>query len=60
MRNIIAHTTLFFFFWTQTLAIAAPHDEGIAAGNAANPVIHNTVNQPSASTVVQGRSIKNR
>lgn len=54
MRNIVVYITLFFFFWTQTLAVAGPHEEGVAAGHAANPVIRGTVNQPSASAVVPG------
>jgi conjugal transfer mating pair stabilization protein TraN len=54
MRNIVVTITLFIFFWTHTLAFAAPHDEGIAAGNAANPVIHGTISQSSASAVVPG------
>lgn len=54
MRDFLVHVTLFFFIWTPTLALTAPHDEGIAAGNAANPAIRGTVNSPSAISVVPG------
>ncbi|RJG04179.1 type-F conjugative transfer system mating-pair stabilization protein TraN [Noviherbaspirillum sedimenti] len=54
MRTLAVHLTLCFFFWTQTLALAAPHDEGVAAGTAANPVVSSMVNQASATTVVPG------
>lgn len=54
MRTLTVHLTLWFFFWTQTLALAAPHDEGVAAGNAANPAISGMVNQTSATAVVPG------
>lgn len=33
---------------------AGPHDEGIAAGQAANPVAHGNVQAPTASSVVPG------
>ena len=54
MRDAIVIVTLFCFIWTPTLAIAGQHDEGIAAGKAANTVILGTINQTSASTVVPG------
>lgn len=54
MRDIGIHVTLLLFYWTQTLAIAAPHDEGIAAGNAANPDIRGAITQSGASSVVPG------
>ena len=54
MRRTITYVTLFFFICTQTLAVAAPHDEGVAAGNAANPAIRGSVNQTEASAVVPG------
>lgn len=54
MRRAIIWFTLFCFVTTQTAAIADPHDEGTAAGQAANPVIRSTVNTPSATAVVPG------
>ncbi|WP_136415855.1 type-F conjugative transfer system mating-pair stabilization protein TraN [Herbaspirillum sp. ST 5-3] len=54
MRKAITTLTLFCFTWTQTAAMAAPHDEGVVAGTAANPAIRGSVNQTSASTVVPG------
>ncbi len=54
MRNIVVMVSLFFFIWTPTLALAAPHDEGVAAGNAANPVIRSSIDQTDAAAVVPG------
>lgn len=54
MRKIIAYLILLLFYWTQTLAAAGPHEDGIAAGNAANPVIRGSIDQTSAATVVPG------
>ena len=53
-RRLIVWFTLFCFVTTQTAAIADPHDEGTAAGQAANPVIRSTVNTPSATANVPG------
>ena len=52
MRRLIIWITLFCFITTQSAAIAGPHEEGTAAGQAANPVIRGTVNMPSASSAV--------
>lgn len=52
MRRLIIWITLFCFVTTQSAAIAGPHEEGTAAGQAANPVIRGTVNMPSASSAV--------
>ncbi|MDZ7855326.1 type-F conjugative transfer system mating-pair stabilization protein TraN [Sphaerotilus sp.] len=52
--RLIVWFTLFCFVTTQTAAIAGPHDEGTAAGQAANPVIRGTVNTPSATANVPG------
>lgn len=52
MRRLIIWFTLICFVTTQTAAVAGPHEEGTAAGQAANPVIRGTVNTPSASTTV--------
>ena len=54
MRKLITWFTLICLVTTQTGAIAGPFDEGIAAGQAANPVIRGDVNAPSASATVPG------
>ena len=54
MRKFIAWFTIFCFVTTQTSAIAGPHDEGVAAARAANPVARGSVTAPSATTVVPG------
>jgi conjugal transfer mating pair stabilization protein TraN len=54
MRRLIVWITLFCFVATQTTAVAGPFEEGTAAGQAANPVIRDTVNMPSASAAVPG------
>lgn len=45
MRRLIIWITLFCFITTQSAAIAGPHEEGTAAGQAANPVIRGTVKE---------------
>ena len=52
MRRLIIWITLFCFITTQSAAIAGPHEEGTAAGQAVNPVVRGTVNMPSASNAV--------
>ena len=54
MRKWIAWFTIFCFVTTQTSAVAGPHEEGVAAGQAANPVARGSVTTPSATTVVPG------
>ena len=54
MRKLIVWFTIFCFVTTQTAAIAGPHEEGVAAGQAANPVARGSVTTPSATTVVPG------
>ena len=54
MRRLIVWFTIFCFVTTQTSAIAGPHEEGVAAGQAANPVARGSVTAPSATTVVPG------
>lgn len=54
MRKRITWFTLICFVTTQTGAIAGPFDEGIAAGQAANPVIRGNIDAPSASATVPG------
>lgn len=54
MRKALIRIILCFVTCTRTLAMAAPHEEGIAAGNAANPDIRSAINQASAATAVPG------
>lgn len=54
LRRIVVGLTLVSFVATQTAAVAGPHEEGTAAGQAANPVIRGTITTPSASSVVPG------
>jgi conjugal transfer mating pair stabilization protein TraN len=54
MRKWVAWFTIFCFVTTQTSAIAGPHEEGVAAGQAANPVARGSVTTPSATAVVPG------
>lgn len=54
MRKPIIWFTLFCFITTQTAAVAGPHEEGVAAGQAANPVARGSVTTPSATAVVPG------
>ena len=56
MRKLIIWFTVFCFVTTQTTAIAQsdPHAEGVAAGQAANPVARGNVTTPSATSVVPG------
>ena len=57
MRQWIAWFTIFCFVTTQTSAVAGPHEEGIAAGQAANPVARGGVTTPGATAVVPGYTI---
>ena len=54
MKRLIVWFTVFAFVATQTTALADPHDEGVAAGQAANPVIKSGINTPNSSSVVPG------
>jgi conjugal transfer mating pair stabilization protein TraN len=56
MRKAVAWVTLFCFVATQTASVAGPHEEGVAAGRAANPVARAGINAPSAGEVVPGYS----
>jgi conjugal transfer mating pair stabilization protein TraN len=53
MRKVIVWFTLFCFVTTQTAAVAGPHEEGLASGQAANPVARGSVTTPSASTAAR-------
>jgi conjugal transfer mating pair stabilization protein TraN len=54
MRSLVIWFSLICFVTTQTAAVAGPHEEGVAAGQAANPVARSSVTTPSASAVVPG------
>lgn len=54
MRRFIATFTAFSLIVTQTSVVSGPHEEGVAAGQAANPVARGTVNATSAGSVVPG------
>ncbi len=54
MRKLIACFTAFCVAVTPVAAPAGPHEEGVAAGQAANPAARATVNAPSATSVVPG------
>ncbi|MFP5465610.1 MAG: conjugal transfer protein TraN, partial [Gammaproteobacteria bacterium] len=54
MRKLIACLTAFCVAVTPVAAPAGPHEEGVAAGQAANPAARATVNAPSATSVVPG------
>ncbi|MCL1961825.1 MAG: conjugal transfer protein TraN [Desulfovibrionaceae bacterium] len=53
-RQAVVWLTLVCFVSAQTIAMAGPHEEGTAAGQAANPAILGTVNAGSAGSVVPG------
>ena len=38
VRKLVTWVTLVCFVTTQTATVAGPHEEGVAAGQAANPV----------------------
>jgi conjugal transfer mating pair stabilization protein TraN len=54
MRTLVIWFTVICFLTTQTAAVAGPHEEGVAAGQAANPVARGSVTTPSASAIVPG------
>ncbi len=54
VRRAFTGFTLVCFIATQTTSLAGPHDEGVAAGQAANPVARGNVTAPGASSVVPG------
>ncbi|MBK7518530.1 MAG: type-F conjugative transfer system mating-pair stabilization protein TraN [Betaproteobacteria bacterium] len=53
-RRFVACITAVCFLTTQTAAVAGPHEEGVAAGQAANPVARGNVTTPGATAVVPG------
>ena len=54
LRKAVVWFTLVCFVTTQTASVAGPHEEGVAAGQAANPVARGSVAAPSATSVVPG------
>lgn len=54
LRRLVTCFTLWCFVTAQTMALAGPHEEGTAAGQAANPVIRGTVSTPNATANVPG------
>ncbi|MEW6705478.1 MAG: type-F conjugative transfer system mating-pair stabilization protein TraN [Pseudomonadota bacterium] len=54
MRKLIACFTALCVAATPVSTLAGPHEEGVAAGQAANPAARATVNTPSATIVVPG------
>ncbi|WP_420475243.1 type-F conjugative transfer system mating-pair stabilization protein TraN [Noviherbaspirillum sp. ST9] len=54
MRTILVTLTVFLAFWMQLPALAGPHEDGIAAGHAANAFTRSTVDHTSAANVVPG------
>ena len=53
-RRIGVWLTLLCFVTTQTAALAQPHEEGTAAGQAANTAARSQINTPQATAVVPG------
>ena len=55
LKRILVWLMVFTFVFVRVPAFAqSAHDEGVAAGNAANPVIRGLVTTPSATAVVPG------
>jgi conjugal transfer mating pair stabilization protein TraN len=54
MRKWIVWFTIFCFVTTQTSTVAGPHEEGVAAGQTANPVARGSVTTTNATAVVPG------
>ena len=46
LRKAVVWFTLVSFVTTQTASLAGPHDEGVAAGRAANPVARGGITAP--------------
>ena len=53
-RRAVVWFTLACFVTTRTASLAGPHEEGVAAGQAANPVARASVTTSSATEVVPG------
>ncbi|QDL38736.1 type-F conjugative transfer system mating-pair stabilization protein TraN [Rhodoferax sediminis] len=54
IRLVVTWFTLLCFVTTQTAAVAQAHDEGTAAGQAANTVTRSQITAPRATEVVPG------
>ena len=53
-KRLVVWTVIFAFVFARTPAFAQSHEQGVAAGNAANSVIRGMVNTTSATSVVPG------
>ena len=56
LNRLCVWFTCVCFITTQTVALAGPHEDGTAAGQAVNRVVRDTISTPSASSVVPGYS----
>lgn len=54
MRRVITWFTLFCFVTSRSVVLAGPHEEGTAAGQAANPLIRATIDASKAAANVPG------
>jgi conjugal transfer mating pair stabilization protein TraN len=54
MRRWIASVTSLCVACVQTPVRGGPHEEGVAAGRAANPTVRSQITQPQAASVVPG------
>lgn len=52
MKRVIVWTSSFALLFAQNHALAGPHEEGVTAGQAANPYIQSQINTPNASAHV--------
>ncbi len=53
-KRFVVWAVICSFTFARTAVFAQSHEQGVAAGNAANTVIRGLVNTPSATTVVPG------
>ncbi|MDR1424965.1 MAG: conjugal transfer protein TraN [Azoarcus sp.] len=54
LSRAVAWATMACFVVTQNVALAGPHEEGVTAGEAANPEIGTSISTSNASTIVPG------
>ena len=54
LKRFVVWAVIFAFLFDRTAVFAQSHEQGVAAGNAANTVIRSLVNTPSATSVVPG------
>lgn len=53
-KRLVVWVMIYTFLFVRVSAFAQSHEEGVAAGKAANPVIKGMVTTPSATSVVPG------